>query len=578
MDLSLRKPLWTVISLACALLVSGQSQASDEIDGGPRARGSALKHPLQKTRRVTVTCHPNSLEVVIQADMFDNGLLVRGKHLRLGSGSAEEAGPCGAAASGPRQFSITAPLTQCGTKLSSTQDKIVYSNVLIYSPEPSNDGLFRLDATAIPVECHYDRMYAVNSVPLLPSWVPFVAEMSAQDQIHFNLQLLTDDGLFVRGSNSYFLGDPIHIEASIIMDHHMPLKIYVDHCVATATPDAEAELRYDFINHHGCLVDAYLSDSKSRFFPGVDHHSLQFSVDAFRFHQEPNNQVFITCRLKALPLASPATSENRACSFIGDSWESVDGDDQACASCDFRHGSGGPPATSPPIEMTTAEPAAEQEPAHAQSSSQHHSATFHRIRPKAQLRQNPLQSQAWIKRETERAVQLGPLIVLPYPNSTAVTMNSGRRCGREFCREDEICCAEGNHSLTLTCCRQYADSTYVNIAVVTRKLSGVLIMLLLFAVGYLVQRILCSKSRRTTPEDHPTATVSQEPLVQRDTTVVGLMDRDPGPQAVLPSYEECKHLPTYEETMRGDGRRPSMDCVATRPGHLAGGAEPTQTH
>ncbi|KAM8838628.1 zona pellucida sperm-binding protein 3-like [Synchiropus picturatus] len=413
MDLYLRKHMWTVISLACVLLVSGQSQVSDDIESRSQARVSALKHPLRKTRTVTVTCHPNSLEVVVQADLFGNGLLVEGKHLHLGSSSAHESGPCGAAASGPRQFSINAPLTQCGTKLSSTGDKIVYSNVLIYSPEPSRDGLFRLDAAAVPVECHYDRMYAVNSVPLLPSWVPFVAEMSARNQIHFNLQLLTDDGLFARGSNSYFLGDPIHIEASVITDHHVPLKIYVDHCVATATPDADAQLRYDFISHHGCLVDAYLSNSKSRFFPRVENHSLRFSVDAFRFSQEPDNQVFITCRLKAAPLASPATSENRACSFIGHGWESADGDDQACTSCDSKHGTGGPPATSSP-KMTTAQPATAQEPAYVQSSSHHHGATFHRFRPGAPLHQTP----AWVKkREAERAVQLGPLIVLPYPDS-----------------------------------------------------------------------------------------------------------------------------------------------------------------
>lgn len=67
---------------------------------------------------------------------------------------------------------------------------------------------------------------------------------------HFNL-IFTDGWQFKRGSYSYFLGDPINFEVSAIIRNHMPLRVYVDHCVATATSDAEAPLRYDFIEHFG---------------------------------------------------------------------------------------------------------------------------------------------------------------------------------------------------------------------------------------------------------------------------------------------------------------------------------------
>lgn len=43
------------------------------------------------------------------------------------------------------------------TSFQSTEEKIIYSNVLSYSPEPSQDGLLRLDAATIPVECHYKK-------------------------------------------------------------------------------------------------------------------------------------------------------------------------------------------------------------------------------------------------------------------------------------------------------------------------------------------------------------------------------------------------------------------------------------
>uniref|UniRef100_A0A667WD80 Uncharacterized protein n=1 Tax=Myripristis murdjan TaxID=586833 RepID=A0A667WD80_9TELE len=127
------------------------------------------------------------------------------------------------------------------------------------------------------------------------------------------------------------------------------------------------------------------------------------------------------------------------------------------------------------------------------------------------------------------------------------------KCGHDFCRDDQVCCAQGNDTTTVTCCKQILDKTYYNIAMITRKLSGVLILLLLFAVGYFIQRMVCSRSRRhTLPSNgHPTATVSQEPLMG---TLSSHSLADPALTAKLPSYDECKHLPTYEETVR-DGCR-----------------------
>lgn len=124
-----------------------------------------------------------------------------------------------------------------------------------------------------------------------------------------------------------------------------------------------------------------------------------------------------------------------------------------------------------------------------------------------------------------------------------------RKCGQDLCRDDQICCAQGNDTSAVTCCKQFVDKTYYNIAMVTRKLSGVLIMLLLFAMGYFVQRVLCSRSRQLTPphNGHPTVTTSQEPLTESCTPDSRM---DPAPAAQLPSYDECKRLPTYEETVR----------------------------
>ncbi|XP_008290755.1 uncharacterized membrane protein C3orf80 homolog [Stegastes partitus] len=134
-----------------------------------------------------------------------------------------------------------------------------------------------------------------------------------------------------------------------------------------------------------------------------------------------------------------------------------------------------------------------------------------------------------------------------------------QRCGKDLCRDDEICCAQGNNTTAVTCCRQFVDKTYYNIAMVTRKLSGVLIMLLLFAVGYFVQRLLCSRSRQLTPPQNgqPPVTASQEMLMESCTPDSSV---DAAPH--LPTYDECTRLPAYEGTARDWRTQRPMSSVA----------------
>ncbi|CAL8315606.1 unnamed protein product [Gadus morhua 'NCC'] len=137
------------------------------------------------------------------------------------------------------------------------------------------------------------------------------------------------------------------------------------------------------------------------------------------------------------------------------------------------------------------------------------------------------------------------------------TVYSIRRCGPDICSDDQICCPPGQGNVT--CCKPIVDPTYYNIAMITRKLSGILLLLLLFAMGYSIQRLICSKTRRRihdtehlaasqSPSGHPTPTVSREPLIVAPGSS---SESDAAPPASLPTYEECicKRLPTYEESL-----------------------------
>lgn len=122
------------------------------------------------------------------------------------------------------------------------------------------------------------RRYSLSGISLDPNWIPLVSITSAENQLQFDLQLMTgsmtlkknkkssatqnvhtfnsvpvftDTWDFRRGVYSYFLGDPVYFEVSATPLHHVPLRVYVDHCVATATPDVDAPVRYDFIENSG---------------------------------------------------------------------------------------------------------------------------------------------------------------------------------------------------------------------------------------------------------------------------------------------------------------------------------------
>uniref|UniRef100_A0A8C6TXM8 Zona pellucida sperm-binding protein 3 n=1 Tax=Neogobius melanostomus TaxID=47308 RepID=A0A8C6TXM8_9GOBI len=250
-------------------------------------------------RPVVVKCHPESWEIVVQADLFSTGLMVDGRHLRLGVEQRRDPSACRAVPSGPTQFTVQAQLTDCGT---------------VKLPVRT-DGLLRLGGATIPVECHYDKFYSVNTLSMLPTWASFVLRTTAESRIDFSLRLMTGDWKLERESHVYYVGDPIHFEGSCILGNHKPLRVFVDHCVATATPDPDAALRYDFIDH-GCLADAYLTNSSARFLSRTEDHKIRFQLDAFTFYQENANQLYITCRLTAVLSMVNVESRHRVCSLI----------------------------------------------------------------------------------------------------------------------------------------------------------------------------------------------------------------------------------------------------------------------
>ena len=54
-----------------------------------------------------------------------------------------------------------------------------------------------------------------------------------------------------RPSSSFLLAEVMYVEASVQRGLHVPLRLYVDRCVASLEPSINAQHSYAFITNHG---------------------------------------------------------------------------------------------------------------------------------------------------------------------------------------------------------------------------------------------------------------------------------------------------------------------------------------
>ncbi|KAG7461551.1 hypothetical protein MATL_G00192260 [Megalops atlanticus] len=221
-----------------------------------------------------------------------------------------------------------------------TEGYLIYAFDLNYQPKALGaTPIVRTNEAVVGIQCHYMRLHNVSSNALQPTWIPYRSTMSAEDLLVFSLRLMTDDWQAERTSNVFFLGDMMNIEASVVQANHVPLHVFVDSCVATLVPDLNAVPRYAFIENHGCLMDAKLTGSRSKFLPRAQDDKLKIQLDAFRFFQDSRSSIYIICHLKATASAT-TDSQYKACSFsaAANRWMAAGGNDQVCGCCDASCG------------------------------------------------------------------------------------------------------------------------------------------------------------------------------------------------------------------------------------------------
>uniref|UniRef100_A0A8D2LDS2 Zona pellucida sperm-binding protein 3 n=1 Tax=Varanus komodoensis TaxID=61221 RepID=A0A8D2LDS2_VARKO len=277
--------------------------------GGP---GQARPH----AGAVAVTCEPHRMVVAVHRDLFGGGRLVAPADLALGRPRC----PPASVDAGATVVRFEAGLHECGSTVQvMTPTLLIYRTSLFYTPSlASGRVILRTSATEIPIECRYPRTDNVSSGALQPHWVPFQATAAAKARLGFSLRLMKDDWSAERTSALFQLGEALCVQAEVLGDAPLPLRLFVDHCAASLSPDASSGPQYAIVASSGCLVDGRQEGVSSTFLsPRPRPEALRFTIDAFRFAGDPRKVIYITCHLKAVPAEQAPDAGHKACSFDG---------------------------------------------------------------------------------------------------------------------------------------------------------------------------------------------------------------------------------------------------------------------
>ncbi|XP_017314439.2 zona pellucida sperm-binding protein 3 [Ictalurus punctatus] len=309
--------------------------AAPQIPTPPTPVNFVRQSDVVPTQSVTARCNETAVYVEVRKDLFGPRASLNITALTLGGCAAK-----GVAVSS-QVLVYESPLHGCNSKLTVTANELVYIFTLGIASVPLISApILRSPGAMAFVECHYPRFHNVSSSALLPAWIPYASAQAAEEHLLFSLRLMMDDWISERPSDyNYQLGELINIEASVVQFNHVPLRVFVDSCVATAVPDINAVPRYSFIENHGCLIDSKLTHSSSHFMPQTQAAKLGFQLEAFKFQHVNSSWFYIACILKATAASAPADAEHKACSFSGNRWTAAYGVDQVCSCCNSSCGS-----------------------------------------------------------------------------------------------------------------------------------------------------------------------------------------------------------------------------------------------
>ncbi|XP_074548419.1 uncharacterized protein LOC141806682 [Halichoeres trimaculatus] len=307
--------------------LSSPRQKPPQKPAAPRSR-----EPLTKSGSgfaylpdVSVSCSTSDFVVRVKPAFY--GLGAEADELKLGSSCKSNGvlSPYG-------DLLFTYPLTACDAVRQLPPGYLVYKFILHYEPS-SKRFPSRAHHIDVNIECRYQRNHHVYQLTVQPTWETAVVRKRLNgNPSDFQMQLMDNSWSKPRGLQVYQLGRTVHFQVSA---PSLPAKgkLYISSCYAAPSTGFQSSLKYIIIDNFGCMIDSKRDPGASQFVSRTDK-TLRFSLKAFQFTSDPDTEVSIHCKL--FVTSEDPSPAHKSCTYIGNRWKALTGDDSICECCDSQ--------------------------------------------------------------------------------------------------------------------------------------------------------------------------------------------------------------------------------------------------
>ncbi|XP_042356166.1 uncharacterized protein si:ch211-67f13.7 isoform X2 [Plectropomus leopardus] len=177
------------------------------------------------------------------------------------------------------------------------------------------------------------RKHHVHQLTVQPTWETVVVRKRLKGSPNdFQMELMDDSWSGPATSQVYQLGKTVNIQVS---GPHLSTdgKLYISTCYASPSSGFGSSLKYTVIDNFGCMLDSRRDPGASQFISRTDK-TLRFSLKAFQFTSDPDTEVSIHCKL--FVTSDDPGPAHKSCTYRGNRWKALTGDDSICECCDSQ--------------------------------------------------------------------------------------------------------------------------------------------------------------------------------------------------------------------------------------------------